>query len=95
MDARMARATISLDNMRMSLRSVKRWSRTEPEYSPQARKLIADIEYRIKRSRRLSLLEIGYRGDDLIEMHELLFGKKPKGYERYTHPSIHPIQDTD
>jgi hypothetical protein len=55
--------------------------------SSETKELLRDIEYRIKRSRRLSLMELGYRGDALIEMHEMLFGVKP----RSTKPRAEPV----
>jgi hypothetical protein len=78
------------DDFALSLRFQRQWRGGEIEISLEARKLLAEIEYRIKRSHRLSLVQLGFRGDDLVEMHEKLFGRKPRRTKPRTGPIVLP-----
>lgn len=42
----------------------------------KTRSLLADINARIAKSKRLKLVELGYRGERLEQMYEHLFGRK-------------------
>jgi hypothetical protein len=79
-----------VDDFTPSLRFQRQWRGGKIEISPKARKLLADIEYRIKRSHRLSLVQLGFQGDDLVEMHEKLFCRKPRRTSPRTGPIVLP-----
>ena len=59
-----------------------------PKRLREGHTLLNDIDYRIKRSHKLSLMMIGYRGDALIEMHRMLFGRKPKRSKPRIEPNL-------
>ena len=69
---------VAIKGVEFELTPAKRERLQSPRRLRQGHTLLNDIDYRIKRLHKLSLMMIGYRGDALIEMHRMLFGRKPK-----------------